>query len=148
MRNSTFFLRENMAGYEICDVCRIATVVLTSHRTENFAPKKILSCHRTQSGGMYQKGAAAGAGAEGLTALWVPPNPNRQKNESKNIGEGSCSSSFFVREKRRGMKVKNNKRTGELRAVVKVRGRPPLILLSFENVCQRYYRRRRSRKGN
>ncbi len=88
MRNSTFFLRENTAGYEIRDVCRIATVVLTSHRTENFSPKKILSCHRTQSGGIYQKAAAAGAGAEGLTALWVPPNPNRQKNESKNIWGG------------------------------------------------------------
>ena len=86
-----------MASYEICDVFRIATVVLTSHRTENFTPKKILSCHRTQSGGIYQKAAAAGAGAgaEGLTALWVPPNPNRQKNESKNIWVGLLLKLFF-----------------------------------------------------
>ena len=59
------------------------------------------------------KGSSSGSGSGGADSFMGPPRTQTdRKMKAKTFGEGSCSSSFFVREKRRGRKVKNNKRTG------------------------------------
>ncbi len=90
-----------------------------------------------------------GSGSGGADSFMGPPEPKpTEKWKQKHLGRAPAQALFLYGKSEEEWKWKIIKELGELRAVVKVRGRPPLILLSFENVCQRYYRRRRSRNGN